>query len=120
MSKEFKLTEEEIKEVVLNGLREKVNTRYTYEYVDRAVAEVMSEDVNYQLLKNFVRETLSWINNDKAFKNEVKAEFQRKVAKSMVGKLEGTVERAVDAIRQDQTLRAEMILAVEKIIKKNT
>lgn len=37
----------------------------------------------------------------------------------MVGKLEGTVERAVDAIRQDQTLRAEMILAIERIVKKS-
>ncbi len=118
MNKIF-IDEKEIQEIILNGLREKINTRYTYEYVDRAVDKVMAEEGNQRKLEEFVRSTLSFVNKDSAFKKEVREEFQRKVAKTMVGKLEGAVERAVDKIRQNETLRAEMILAIEKIIKKH-
>ena len=115
---EIKLTVEEVKSVIIEGLREKVATRYTYQAVDDIVREVMEEEDSRDRLKAFVRECLSFVKGDKAFEKMVKEEFQHKVAKSMVGKLEGTVERAVDAIRQDQTLRAEMIIAIEKIVKK--
>lgn len=50
------------------------------------------------------------------FKNAVHDAFNHKLAKVMVSKLEGSVEKAVDAMRQDQTLRAKMILAIEEII----
>ena len=113
------LTEKEIKEVVIEGLKEKIANRYTHQAVEDVIKEVMDEDESREKLKSFVRECLSFVKGDKAFEKMVKEEFQHKVAKSMVGKLEGTVERAVDAIRQDQTLRAEMILAIEKIVKKN-
>ena len=116
--KKIEISEEEIKEVVIAGLREKIATRYTYEAVDRIVGDVMEEESSKDKLKQFIRECLSFVKGDKAFEKMVKEEFQHKVAKSMIGKLEGTVERAVDAIRQDQTLRAEMILAIEKIVKK--
>lgn len=116
--KTITIEEAEIKEIVVAGLREKIATRYTYEAVDRIVQEVMVEESSRENLKRFIRECLSFVKGDKAFEKMVKEEFQHKVAKSMVGKLEGTVERAVEAIRQDQTLRAEMILAIEKIIKK--
>ena len=117
--KEISLNEEEIKKVILDNLKEKVATRYTYQIVDDIVKEVMSEEKSRTNLEKFVRECLSFLGGDKHFEKMVKEEFQHKVAKSMVGKLEGTVEKAIDAIRQNQTLRAEMILAIEKIIKKN-
>ncbi len=116
--KTISITEEEVKDVVIAGLREKIATRYTYEAVDRIVQEVMEEESSRDNLKKFIRECLSFVKGDRAFEKMVKEEFQHKVAKSMVGKLEGTVERAVEAIRQDQTLRAEMVLAIEKIVKK--
>jgi hypothetical protein len=118
MNKEITIKESEIQEIVLSGLKEKIATRYTYEIVDNMVRDVMNEEKSQEKLKKFVRETLSFLTNDKQFEKAVKEEFQHKVAKSMVGKLEGTVEKAVDILRQDPTLRAEMVLAIEKIIKK--
>jgi len=116
--KSITLTEQEIKEVVIAGLREKIATRYTYEVVDNIVRDVMNEEESRATLRKFVHDCLSFVKGDRAFEKAVKEEFQHKVAKSMVGKLEGTVERAVDVLRQDPTLRAKMILAIEEIIKK--
>lgn len=116
--KKIELTEEEIKEVIVSSLREKVATRYTYQIVDDLVMEVMNEQESRDKLRAFVRQTLSFLKDDKQFEKQVKEEFQSKVAKTMVGKLEGTVEKAVDVLRQDPTLRSQMILAIEKIINK--
>lgn len=38
----------------------------------------------------------------------------------MVAKLEGQVEQPVNVLRQDQTLRAKMVVAIEKIINKKS
>lgn len=54
------------------------------------------------------------------FTKAITEEFQRKIAKNMVAKLEGQVEEAVNVIRQDQTLRAKMIVAIENIIAEHS
>lgn len=97
----LKLSESELKDVVISTIREKVATRYSYSIVDEIVNEVMREEESRAKLKDFIRECLSFVKGDKTFEKMVKEEFQHKVAKTMVGKLEGTVERAVEAIRQD-------------------
>lgn len=112
------LTEEEVRQIIMAGLKERIAARYSFQAVDDIVKQVMQEEDSQSQLKGFVRECLSFVKGDKSFEKTVKEEFQHKVAKSMVSKLEGTVEKAVEAIRQDPTLRAEMILAIEKIIKK--
>lgn len=79
-------------------------------------------------LEKFLRDALKFVTNDKKFQAAVQEEFQHKVAKAMVVKLEGTVERAVDIIRQNPTLRSEMILTIrsemiltiERIVKKHS
>jgi hypothetical protein len=53
-------------------------------------------------------------------KEVVQEEFQRKVEKNLVGKLEGSVEKAADALRQNPAMKSRMILAVENIVNENT
>lgn len=50
------------------------------------------------------------------FKATIKEEFQRKVAKNLVGMMEGQVTKAADALKQDPTMKSRMILAIEKIV----
>jgi hypothetical protein len=64
------------------------------------------------LLKSVFREV---IGSDE-FKVTIKQEFQRKVAKNLVGMMEGQVTKAANALRQDPTMRSRMILAIEKIV----
>jgi hypothetical protein len=106
-----------VKGVVLSVLKEKVATRYTYQAVDQIVNRILEDE--HEPLEKFLRGALRFVTNDKKFQAAVQEEFQHKVAKAMVGKLEGAVERAVDKIRQNETLRAEMILAIGRIIEKD-
>ena len=116
--KEIILTEDEIKEIMVNAMKEKVANHYSYKIVEELVTRVMNEPESQKKLEKFVRSALSFLQNDKVFEKSVVEEFQRKVAKSLVGKLEGTVEKAVDKLRQNEVLRAQMILAIEGIINK--
>lgn len=50
------------------------------------------------------------------FKETVLKEFEHKVAKLLLAKLEGSVEKAVNAIRNNPSNKAKMLLAVERLV----
>ena len=56
---------------------------------------------------------------DKGFEEIIFEEFQRKIAKNLVGKLEGEVEKSVDKYRQNPELKAKMIMAIQNMIKQH-
>jgi hypothetical protein len=117
--KENLFSKSEILDIVVDALKGKVAERLnTYssplnpviDEVVKAHAETIRDIANACL-----KETLA----TKEFKAIVKEEFAHKVAKAMVGKLEGSVEKAVEVLRQNPTLRAQMILSIENIIERN-
>jgi hypothetical protein len=50
------------------------------------------------------------------FEKVLKEEFNRKVAKILLSSLEGSVEKAANVFKSDQTLRAKMIVAIQEIL----
>lgn len=71
-------------------------------------------------LRELVNGTLGQMFASKEFKAVVQKEFIHKVAKTIVGKLEGTVEKAVDKLKNEPTLKARMVLAIENIVNEST
>ena len=69
-----------------------------------------------QAVTNILKEVFQEVIGSDDFKATIKEEFQRKVAKNLVGMLEGQVAKAADALKQDQTMKSRMILAIEKIV----
>lgn len=82
--------------------------------LDKIIKDVITE--NEEELSKIVRKALEITIKDKQFISDVNIQFKHKLAKVMVGKLEGAVENAVDKLRQDPTMRARLILAIENII----
>ena len=117
MEKESIISKQDIIDVIGEALKKQVSDKlHGYNSpLDPIVKQVIDEQ--QENLKSLIREALSDISKNEDFKKAIKEEFMHKVAKSMVAKLEGTVEKAVDVIRQDQTLRARMVIAIEEIIK---
>lgn len=112
------LTTKQIQELVMGSIMDKFGKEISSSYgspITPIIVEVINE--NRDEIKKQFQEALDESFNDKEFVKIVRQEFKHKVAKTMIGKLEGEVERAVGAIRQDQTMRARMILAIEKLIK---
>ena len=52
------------------------------------------------------------------FKAALVDEFNRKVAKTLLSGLEGLVEKAANSFKQDPTIRAKMVMAIQSIIEK--
>lgn len=71
---------------------------------------------NIPEIESILRTAMSKTIKNKRFKEVIQEEFSRKVAKSLVWKLEWSVEKAVDKLRQDPTMRARIIIAIEEII----
>jgi hypothetical protein len=65
---------------------------------------------------SILKEVFQEVIGSKEFKITIKEEFQRKVAKNLVGMLEGQVAQAANALKQDPTMKSRIILAIEKIV----
>jgi len=108
-----------IMEIITDALNSKIGERLNgySSPLNNIVDEVVNE--NADTIREICRNALKTVVSDKQFEKSVRQEFEHKVAKSMVGKLEGSVEKAVEVLRQNPTLRAEIILVIEKMVKKN-
>lgn len=72
-----------------------------------------SERDNVSLI---MKSVLSEIVSSPEFRETIKEEFNRKVAKFLVGSMEGQVKRATEVLKQDPTFKSRMILAVQSIV----
>jgi len=54
------------------------------------------------------------------FKQSVKDAFDHKVARTMVDSMASSIDRAINTIKSDPTLKARMVLAIETIIEEST
>lgn len=71
-------------------------------------------------LKEIIESSFAKTIKSSEFKQAVDSAFTHKVAKILVSKLEGSVEKCVNTLRSDPTTRAKMILAIESIISDPT
>ena len=80
------------------------------------LAEKVVND-NYDEVYEIMNKAFKTVVRTEAFEATILAEFERKVAKLLVGQISGHVEKAVNRIKRDPRLKAKMILAIEDIIE---
>jgi len=110
----MQINTEDLQKIVYEAIKEKVGYAINYSELHpiiQSVVEDRSEEI--KLLTN---ETLDLVFKDSEMRKILKQEFKHKIAKTMVAKLEGSVEQAVNKFRQDPILNAKMIMAIETII----
>ncbi len=105
-----------IEKELVDGFRKSLSETWR-SGIDDIVKAVVQE--NRDAIEKKYNSILKKVLNSKGFEKAISTEFMHKVAKNMVSKLEGQVEQAVNIIRQDQRLRAKMIVAIEKIVEEN-
>ena len=70
-------------------------------------------------IQGIMRDAFSTVVSTGEFKASVMQAFQHKVAKMLVSNLEGSVEKAVHQLKQDPTIRARMVIAIEEIVNQS-
>jgi hypothetical protein len=68
-------------------------------------------------LRDTIEYSFSKVIMSAEFKETVNNAFNHKLARILVDKLEGAIEKRVHELRSDPTIKAKMILAIEGIIK---
>ena len=67
-------------------------------------------------LRTIMREALSSVVASKEFRASVKEAFLHKVARTLVDNLDGAVKQAAEKLKQDPTIKAQMVLAIQAIV----
>lgn len=83
--------------------------------LSKLITEVVDSHRNE--LKEIIESNFTKVIRSKEFDKSVKNAFNHKLAKILVSKLEGSVEKCVNTLRSDPIVRARMILAIEDIIR---
>ena len=108
--------EQQVLDTIKKGLSEVIITKLSGHKspIDEVINTVFESERGeiIDVLKTTFREV---IGSDE-FRATIKEEFQRKVAKNLVGMLEGQVQSAANALKQDATMKSRMILAIENIV----
>jgi negative regulator of replication initiation len=115
--KEFSQMEVDILKCVQTSINKSVQealTKYNSP-LSRLVDSVIESKSD--ILKNILEKSFENTLNSEDFKESCQNAFNHKVAKVLVNKLEGSIEKCVTTLRSDPTIRARMILAIENIIK---
>jgi len=101
-----------IEESIHEALRERLKgySSPLQPIIDKVVEE------KFEAIESTLNKAFSKTLEASSFQKLILEEFHRKVAKLLISKLEGSVEKAVNDIRQSPSLRAKLILAVENFI----
>ena len=81
----------------------------------KMIESVMND--NRESIMGKMNDALKTVIEKPDFKAVLVEEFNRKVAKTLLSGLEGLVEKAANSFKQDPTIKAKMIMAIQAIIE---
>lgn len=105
---------DELKDIIAQALKEKVSSAINYGEVHELVDDVLIE--RKAEFDGLLNEMFDAFFQDADVREALLDEFKHKVAKTMVSKLGGAVEKSIAKYRLDPATNARIILAIEKII----
>lgn len=108
------ISEHDLKQAAALAVKEAMVRSIDYGAIRETVKFAVDENSNE--IKEFVSECLKGVFDNNETRKIIREEFTRKVAKSLVGDLQGAVEKQVSKFKADPTLKAQMIIAIQGII----
>lgn len=82
--------------------------------LQKMVNEVVAERTD--TIKSLLRDGLDSALNGSAFKKEIRDAFNHKLARTLMSKYEGEIEKQANALRQQPEFRARVVLAIEAVV----
>ena len=112
---------EQLQHIVYDAIQARVSEKLKSGYsspIDKFI-EAAIKDFGPKIESEF-RDLLTGCFDSTEYKAIVKEEFHRKVAKALVAKMSGAVEKSTADIMGNPELRSRVLLAMTEIIKKAT
>lgn len=108
-----------LENAVADGLREGVKARLANQYsnspLDKLITETLADSV--PAFRKLLEEAISSCTQDEEFRQQVKSSVRQQIAKTLIQRFGGEVEKQVNALKSDPTTRARITLAIEELVK---
>lgn len=107
--------ENEILKIIKNSVGKSVQealTKYNSPFVQMVDNVIRSHKDE---IESIVNECVSSLVNSKDFKKEINLALKQKLAKNLVSKFGGELEKSINTLKSNPATRAKIILAIENI-----
>ena len=109
------IDENQVRRLIAESLREALAKPDYRSPIPDIVKSVMAEF--HDDISATCRAALADITSDPEFAAILRKELKHKMARTLTAELSGSIDKAVNAFRQDPRIRADMVRAIERIIE---
>lgn len=109
-------------EIILNcirdGIRDGIKARMTQSYnnpLDKVIESAIAR--HSPAMHAMLDESISSCVGDQQFRNDIAQAVRQSIAKTLVARFGGEVEKQVNVLKSDPATRARITLAIEEIVK---
>lgn len=105
-----------VESALLGGIKTRLEASYNNP-LDKIIDGVVLR--HSEEIKTMMDDLFSAAIRSDTFKASASEYLAHKVAKSLLGKMEGAIEKCANTLRSDPTTRAKLLIAIENIVKEN-
>lgn len=111
--------EKTLQQAIQDGIRDGVKSRLTNNYGDNPLSKLISESLSKQdgEIRLMLSDALQSAIGDEKFRKEIRDAVRHTLAKTLVARFGGELEKQVNVLKSDPTTRARITLAIEQIVK---
>lgn len=103
---------------ISDGIREGVKNRFAGGYntpLDKVITAAMEKHL--ATFRTLLEESIGSCMNDAAFRESIATAVRHSLAKTLVARFGGEMEKQVNVLKSDPTTRARITLAIEEIVR---
>ncbi len=112
-----KLIENAIRDGLREGIKQKLSSSYNNPFDKLIEAAIASRGEEFRTL---LAESLTSCLGDWVFREEIKTAVRHTLAKTLIQRFGGELEKQVNVLKSDPTTRARITVAIEEIVKDKT
>lgn len=106
---------------IQDGIRDGVKSRLSSNYdnpMTSLITEVLKE--HDAAFRRMLAESLESAVGDERFREEIRTSVRHTLAKTLIARFGGELEKQVNVLKSDPTTRARITLAIEQIVKEKS
>ena len=109
--------EKQVLHSIYDGIRDGVKTKLTgyNSPLDKLIASAL--EVNHTTFRALLEQSIESCVDNVEFRDEIKQAVRSSLAKTLIQRFGGEIEKQVNVLKSDPTTRARITLAIEEIVK---
>lgn len=111
--------EKTLTQAIQDGIRDGVKSKLSSSYGDNPLTKLIGEVLNKHdsAFRSMLSEALDSAVGDVTFRAEIRDSVRKTLAKTLIARFGGELEKQVNVLKSDPTTRARITLAIEAIVK---